>query len=73
MENISAQVVLGFIFIILAVIALTSHMRRVRMRRARVALIRSVLSHPAGRDLPRVLEDTRHLDRPGFDWTSDKL
>ena len=33
--------------------------------------VRSMADHPAGKaNQPRVLEATRHIDRPGYDWTS---
>lgn len=75
--NISFATSYGIFFLILVVLILVfafiTHRVRVHRRQARADLLRSLRAHPAGFGRPRVQEKTRHLDRPGFDWTSDTL
>lgn len=75
--NISFATSYGIFFLILVVLilvaAFVTHRVRVHRRQARADLLRSLRAHPAGFNHPRVQEKTRHLDRPGFDWTSDTL
>lgn len=75
MENISSQIVFGFIILVVAalvaLIVIMSRIRAARARRVRAQLFRSLRAHPS---FPRPAQErTRHLDLAGFDWTSDKL
>jgi len=75
--NISFATSFGIFFLVLValilVCAFITHRVRVRRRRDRAGLLRSLRMHPAGFNQPRVLESTRHQDRVGFDWTSGTL
>jgi hypothetical protein len=67
--------VLGLVTVVTVTVMVGNYRRRKQEERAR-ALVRSIIAHPAGKgrvNQPRVLEATKHIDRPGWDWTSDKL
>jgi hypothetical protein len=67
-------IALSLIVLIVAALYRARTNYRVRRAAARASLIHSIRSHPAGsRNVIIPMERTRHIDRAGFDWTSDKL
>ena len=66
-----------FVILTLIAVAVSTIVKRARAKR-RASFVRAVKAHPAGKALALnswnpPTEKTRHMDRPGWDWTSDTL
>lgn len=74
-ETLLFQTLILFIVVVTVLVAVSRIVARKRAAR-RAALVRSVAAHPAGKALNTwnpPTEKTRHIDRPGWDWTSATL
>lgn len=73
-QTIATITLISFVVIVTIAALVKFRVDKVREDR-RIALARTYYAHPAGQGLAQrpPLERTRHIDRPGFDWTSDTL